>query len=111
MIFKEEDMQAQTPRKESTMARRFLEIPQTSSQKGKNRHSSPTCRQYSSSSPSLSSPLRQSLPSLPHTYTTYPHTRTLIELAFFTLMYASSTLGYTQASYLFQLGQVLPTLG
>ena len=46
MIFKEEDMHAQTPRKESTMAHRFLETSQTLSQNGKNGHSSPTrCRE------------------------------------------------------------------
>ena len=56
MIFKEEDMQAQTPRKESTMARRFLETSQTSSQKGKNGHSSPTRKQSTNPPRSLSSP-------------------------------------------------------
>ena len=45
MIFKEEDMQAQTPRKESTMARRFLETSLPSSQKGKTSHFSPTRKQ------------------------------------------------------------------
>ena len=56
MIFKEEDMQAKTPRKESTMARRFLETSQTSSQKGKNGHSSPTRKQSTNPPCSLSSP-------------------------------------------------------
>ena len=57
------------------MARRFLGTPQTSSQKGKNRHSSPTRRQYPSSSHSLTSPLRQSLPSLPHAHRSCSPTR------------------------------------
>ena len=56
MIFKEENMQAQTPRKESTMARRFLETSQTTSQKGKNGHSSPTRKQSTNPHRSLSSP-------------------------------------------------------
>ena len=51
-------MQAKTPRKESTMARRFLETSQTSSQKGKKGHSSPTHRQSTKPYRSLSSPLR-----------------------------------------------------
>ena len=56
MIFKEEDMQAQTPRKESTMARRFLETSHTSSQKGKNGHFSPTRKQSTNPHRSLRSP-------------------------------------------------------
>ena len=80
MIFKEEDMQAQTPRKESTMARRFLETSQTSSQKGKNGHSSPTRRQYSNSSCSLSSPLRHNLPSFPDTQRSRSPTRHPFEM-------------------------------
>ena len=64
MIFNE-DMQGKTPRKESTMARRFLETSQNSSQKGKNGHSSRTRRQSSNVSRSLSSPLKRNLPSLP----------------------------------------------
>ena len=56
MIFMEENMQAQTPRKESTMARRFLETSHTSSQKGKNGHSSPTRKQSTNLHRSLSSP-------------------------------------------------------
>ena len=49
-------MQTQTPRKESTTAHRFLPTPQTSSQKGKNGHSSPTRRQSTNPARSLSSP-------------------------------------------------------
>ena len=72
-------MQAQTPRKESTMARRFLETPHTSSQKGRNSHFSPTCKQSSnshrslSSSRSLSSPLSRSSPSLPESHSSHAH--------------------------------------
>ena len=48
-------MQARTPRKASTMARRFLETSLPSSQKGKTSHFSPTRRQTSYSHHSLSS--------------------------------------------------------
>ena len=79
IIFKEECMQAQTPRKESTMARRFLETSHTSSQKGKKGHFSPTRKQSSnshrslSSSRSLSSPLSRKTPSLPESYSSHAH--------------------------------------
>ena len=53
MIFKETCMEAQTPRKASTMARRFLETSLPSSQKGKMSHFSPTHRQTSYSHHSL----------------------------------------------------------
>ena len=77
MIFKEEDMQAQTPRKKRT--RRFLETSHTSSQKGKNGHFSPTRKQSSnshrslSSSCSLSFPLSRSSLSLPETHSSHAH--------------------------------------
>ena len=56
-------MKAQTPKKESTMARRFLETPNTSSQKGKSPHSSPTWRNCISPLHSHRSSLTQSPPS------------------------------------------------
>ena len=67
VIFKQEDMQAQTPRKESTMAPRFLETPKISSQKGKNPHSSPTRKNCLSPPRSDRSPLTQSPSAFSHT--------------------------------------------
>ena len=72
-------MHAQTPKKESTMARRFLETSHTSSQKGKNGHFSPTRNQSSnshrslSSSCSLSFPLSRSSLSLPESHSSHAH--------------------------------------
>ena len=48
-------MQARTPKKASTMARRFLETSLPSSQKGKTSHFSATCKQHSYSHHSLNS--------------------------------------------------------
>ena len=45
IIFKQICTQVQTPRKASTMARRVLETPLPSSQKGQKNHSSPTHKQ------------------------------------------------------------------
>ena len=56
-------MQVHTPKKESIMARRFLETPKTSSQKGKNPHSSPTRKNCLSPPRSHRSPLIESPPS------------------------------------------------
>ena len=55
IIFKEECMQAQTPRKASTMAHRFLETSLNSSQKGRTSQFSPTRKQPSNSHRSLNS--------------------------------------------------------
>ena len=76
-------MQVQTPRKASTMARRFLEKPSLSFQKGKNSHLSPTHRKvvsppHSRCSPHTQISLSASYPqhsfSLSHT----PHDMTII---------------------------------
>ena len=77
MIFKEEDMQAQTPKKESTMACKFLKTSHTSSKKGKIGHSSPTRKQSSNPPPSLNSPcsLTRNLPALPDPQRSHSPTR------------------------------------
>ena len=62
IIFKEMCMQAQTPKKASTMARRVLETTLPSSQKGQKNHSSPTRKQASPPHRSHN-PLRSSLSS------------------------------------------------
>ena len=65
-ICKQENMQAQTSRKASTMAHRFLETPNPFSQKGKNPHSPPIHKNCLSPLRFRCSPLTQSSLSSSH---------------------------------------------